>query len=109
MTPPFEVSATAPGERYVLRLYVTGTTRRSTRAIENTREICDIHLKGRHELKVVDLYEHPEAAAEEHVIAAPTLVKLFPAPLRRIIGDLSDRQRVLGSLGLGAQFGPGAA
>jgi circadian clock protein KaiB len=109
MTAISEIGATGTGERYMLRLYVTGTTRRSTRAIENTREICDTHLKGRHELEVVDLYEHPEAAAEEQVIAAPTLVKLFPAPLRRIIGDLSDRQRVLGSLGLGAQFGAGAA
>lgn len=109
MTALSEVGATGTGERYVLRLYVTGTTRRSTRAIENTREICRTHLKGRHELEVVDLYEHPEAAAEEQVIAAPTLVKRFPAPLRRIIGDLSDRQRVLGGLGLGGQFNAGSA
>jgi circadian clock protein KaiB len=109
MIPLSEVGVVAPRERYVLRLYVTGTTGRSTRAIENTRAICNTHLKGRHELEVVDLYERPEAAAEEQVIAAPTLVKLFPAPLRRIIGDLSDRHRVLGSLGLGTQFGAGAA
>ena len=94
--------------RYVLRLYVTGSTRRSARAIENTRQICDRHLRGRHDLEVVDLYEHPEAAAEENVFAAPTLVKLRPGPLRRVIGDLSDRARVLVSLGLRAEAAAGA-
>ncbi len=92
--------AAVEGDRYVLHLYVTGSTRRSTRAIETIRQICDAHLKGRHELEVIDLYQHPEAAAREQIIAAPTLVKLFPAPLRRVIGDLSDRPRVLASLGL---------
>lgn len=87
-------------EHYVLRLYVTGTTKRSTRAIETMRQICDTHLKGRHEFEVIDLYQHLEAAAREQIIAAPTLVRLLPAPLRRIIGDLSDRQRVLASLGV---------
>lgn len=90
----------ANAEYYVLRLYVTGSTKRSARAIETTRQICDTHLKGRHELVVVDLYEHPEAAAREQIIASPTLVRLLPDPLRRIIGDLSDRQRVLASLGI---------
>lgn len=92
----------ACAEYYVLHLYVAGSTNRSTRAIETTRQICDTHLKGRHELKVIDLYQCPEAAAQEQIIAAPTLVKLLPAPLRRVIGDLSDRRRVLASLGLGA-------
>ena len=91
----------AVAEHYVLRLYVTGSTKRSARAIEATRLICDAYLKGRHEFEVIDLYEHPEMAAREQIIAAPTLVKLLPAPLRRVIGDLSDRQRVLASLGLG--------
>lgn len=89
-------------EHYVLRLYVTGSTKRSSRAIEMTRQICDTHLKGRHDLVVVDLYEHPEAAAREQIIASPTLVRLRPEPLRRIVGDLSDRQRVLASLGITA-------
>ena len=89
-------------EPYVLRLFVTGSTKRSVRAIENAREICATHLKGRHALEVVDLYEHPEAAARDEIVAAPTLVKLRPGPLRRVIGDLSDRTRVLASLGLGA-------
>jgi circadian clock protein KaiB len=92
----------ARADRYVLRLYVTGSTKRSARAIENMRRICDTLLKGRHQLEVVDLYEHPEAAAGEQVVAAPTLVKLLPAPPRRVIGDLSDRARVLASLGLAA-------
>lgn len=95
----------AGGEYYVLRLYVTGSTSRSTRAIEATRQICDTHLKGRHELEVIDLYQHPEVAAREQIIAAPTLVRQLPAPLRRVIGDLSDRQRALASLGLGVAPG----
>jgi circadian clock protein KaiB len=92
----------AGAERYVLRLYVTGSTMRSTRAIEATRQICDTHLEARHGLEVIDLYQHPEAAAREQILAAPTLVRLLPAPLRRVIGDLSDRKRVLASLGLSA-------
>lgn len=95
------ISQASPNvEHYVLRLYVTGSTNRSARAIEATRQICDTYLKGRHELEVIDLYQYPEAAAREQIIAAPTLVKLLPAPLRRVIGDLSDRERVLASLGL---------
>ena len=93
----------ADAEHYVLRLYVTGSTARSARAIETTRQICDTYLKGRHELEVVDLYQFPEAASREQIIAAPTLIKLAPEPLRRVIGDLSDRQRVLASLGLAAR------
>jgi circadian clock protein KaiB len=93
----------ADTEHYVLRLYVTGSTKRSARAIETTRQICDTYLKDRHELVVVDLYEHPEAAAREQIIASPTLVRLQPTPLRRVIGDLSDQRRVLVSLGLCAR------
>lgn len=88
-------------ERYVLRLFVTGLTARSARAIRNVREICDEHLEGRYDLEVVDLYQQPVLAREEQVIAAPTLVKKLPLPTRRIIGDLSERDRVLAGLGLG--------
>jgi circadian clock protein KaiB len=95
--------SSAGTEHYVLRLYVTGSTTRSVRAIETTRQICDTYLKDRHDLEVVDLYQFPEAAAREQIIAAPTLIKLQPDPLRRVIGDLSDRQRVLASLGLDVQ------
>lgn len=83
---------------YVLRLYVTGSNARSAQAIENMRRICDEYLAGRHELEVVDIYQRPEAAREFQLIAAPTLVKLLPAPLRRIVGDLSDQHKVLVSL-----------
>ena len=102
------VPSNGDDERYLFRLYVTGSTARSGRAIENMRQICDGHFRGRHDLEVVDLYEHPEAAAEENIFAAPTLVKLRPGPLRRVIGDLSDRARVLVSLGLGSQAVAGA-
>lgn len=87
-------------EAYVLRLYVTGTTPRSTRAIENMHLICEEHLKGRYDLEVVDIYQNPEAAREAQIIAAPTLIKHLPEPLRRVIGDLSNRERVLAGLNL---------
>jgi circadian clock protein KaiB len=70
------------------------------RAIETTREICNTYLMGRHELKVVDLYECPEAAALEQIIAVPTLVKVLPSPPHRVFGNLSDRKRILATLGL---------
>jgi circadian clock protein KaiB len=82
-------------ERYVLKLFVTGSTPRSARAIENIRRICEERLHGRYELQVVDLYQQPGLAAGEQIIAAPTLVKLLPSPLRRLVGDLSDEKRVL--------------
>ena len=83
---------------YVLRLYVTGSTPRSTRAIENIRRICEAELEGRYELTVIDIYQNPEAAREQQIIAAPTLLKILPSPLRRIIGDLSDHDKVLAGL-----------
>ncbi|MFC3694681.1 circadian clock KaiB family protein [Chenggangzhangella methanolivorans] len=90
--------AAQSGERYVLRLFVTGSTPRSVRAIENLRAICEAELPGRYELEVVDVYLHPEAAKENQVIAAPTLLKLLPTPVRRVIGDLTDHDRVRYSL-----------
>ena len=87
-------------DQFVLRLYVTGTTLRSTRAIANLREVCDEHLSDRYELEVVDVYQQPELAAREQLVAVPTLVKRLPLPLRRLVGDLSDRQRVLAGLDL---------
>lgn len=85
---------------YVLRLYVTGTTPQSARAIANIKKLCEEHLKGRYELDVVDLYQQPEMAQDEQIIAAPTLVKKLPLPQRRIIGDMSRSQHVLAGLGL---------
>jgi circadian clock protein KaiB len=95
-----EQAAAAADERYVLRLYVTGQTPRSLRAIENIKRICDQHLSGRYELEVIDIYQHPSLAAGERIIAAPTLVKSLPAPIRRFVGDLSDTEKVLFGLDL---------
>jgi len=86
--------------RYVLRLYVTGSTPRSQRAVANIRQICEEHLGGRHELEIVDLLRRPSLAAREWIVAAPTLVRTHPLPERRLVGDLSDADRVLDGLGL---------
>jgi circadian clock protein KaiB len=87
-------------KRYVLRLYVTGTTPRSALAIANIKGICEEHLKGRYELEVIDVYQRPALAADEQIVATPTLIRELPAPLRRLIGDLSDVDRVLMGLDL---------
>ena len=86
--------------RYRLRLIVTGATPRSTRAIANARRILDSYLPGRYDLEVIDILQHPDAAEALLVIAAPTLVKMLPPPLKRLIGDLSDEEKVLLGLGL---------
>lgn len=83
------------GQRYVLKLYVTGASRRSHRAIQNLKRICELHLQGRYDLEVIDLYQSPELARTAEIIAAPTLVKEIPGPMRRLIGDLSQSDRVL--------------
>jgi len=93
-------AAGAGDETYVLRLYVTGQTPRSLRAIENIKRICEEHLSGRYSLEVIDIYQRPSLAAGERVIAAPTLVKSLPAPIRRFVGDLSDTEKVLFGLDL---------
>ena len=84
--------------QYKLRLFITGSTPQSTRAIENMRKICEENLAGRYDLEIVDVYENPDATRDLQIIATPTLVKLLPEPLRRIIGDLSNRERVLAGL-----------
>ena len=97
----FEHAAQAPAaERYVLRLYVTGMTSRSARAVNNLRAICDEYLEGRYDLEVIDIYQQPLLAKGEQIIAAPTLIKKFPLPMRRIIGDMSNRDGVLLGLDL---------
>jgi circadian clock protein KaiB len=98
-----EDPACAGDDHFVLRLYVTGATARSTRAIANLRQICEQHLSDRYDLEVIDLYQRPELAAGEQLIAAPTLVKQLPLPLRRLVGDLSNRQRVMAGLDLHVQ------
>ena len=89
--------------KFVLKLYVTGKTPRSERAIANLRRICDDELGGRYEMQVMDVIEHPQLAEDEKILATPTLIKEIPPPLRRIIGDLSDKEKVL--LGLDLQAG----
>ena len=83
-------------ERYVLRLYVTGMTSRSARAVNNVRAICDEYLEGRYDLEVIDIYQQPVLTKGEQIIAAPTLIKKLPLPMRRIIGDMSNRERRAG-------------
>ncbi len=85
---------------YVLRLFVAGTNPRSLRAIENLRRVCEEHIQGGYELRIIDIYDTPAMAEEGQVIAAPTLVKRLPEPLRRLVGDLADEGRVLLALGL---------
>ena len=85
-------------EFFHLRLFVSGTTPRSTRAIETMRRLCETYLQGRHTLEVIDIYQNPQAARDDQIIAVPTLVKRLPAPLRKYIGDLSDNERLLRGL-----------
>ncbi len=86
--------------RYVLRLYVAGNTSRSNQAIASLREVCETHLKGRYELEVIDIYQQPELARRDQLIAVPTLIKQLPLPLRRIVGDLTKKDRLLVGLDL---------
>jgi circadian clock protein KaiB len=88
--------------RFVLQLYVTGSTARSLGAIGAVRSICEQHLAGRYDLQVIDIYQQPQLARDGQIIAVPTLVRQEPKPLRRIVGDMSDRARVLAGLGLAA-------
>jgi len=88
--------------RYVLRLYVTGSTRLSSRAIVNIRKICEEYLQGRYELEIVDISVHRTRVEGEQIIAAPTLIKTLPLPLRRFIGDMSQTERILLGLDLTA-------
>ena len=94
------LSEASPKERYVLRLYVTGMTQRSTEALASIKAICEEYLQGRYDLEVIDIYQHPQLAKDEQIIAVPTLIKKLPVPLRRFIGNLSDQERVLLGLDL---------
>ncbi len=81
--------------KYILRLFITGTTSKSVLALTNLKKICEEYLEGRYELEVIDLYQNPGLAKDEQIIAAPTLIKKLPLPFRRIIGDMSDIEKVL--------------
>ncbi len=97
---PRDDAAQGPRTAYALRLFVAGMTARSTRAVANIRALCDKHLAGAYELEVINLYERPVLAGSEQIIAAPTCVKRFPPPVRRVIGDMSNSARVLAGLDL---------
>jgi len=90
---------------HVLRLYVAGTTPRCIRAISNIRAICDEHLGDRYELEIIDIAQQPSLAQSEQIIAAPTLIRILPLPLRRFIGDLSDTDRIAVGLDLARPSG----
>ena len=97
-------SSTAPGSglpsKYVLRLFVTGSTPRSQQAISNIRDLCEQHLAGRYRLEIIDIYQRPLLAAGEQVVVLPTLIRELPLPIRRFIGDLSDTEKILAGLDL---------
>ena len=88
------------GDKYGLRLYVTGLTSRSTRAIHAVREVCEQKLAGQYELEIIDVYQQPARISADNVVAIPTLVRHRPGPVRYIIGDMTDRSRLLHGLGL---------
>ena len=90
----------AKKKMYLLRLYVAGATPKSTQAIVNIKKVCEEHLKGRYDLEVIDIYQQPTLAKGEQIIAAPTLVKKLPLPLRRFIGSMADTERILVGLDL---------
>lgn len=91
---------------YVLKLYVTGKTPRAEKAIANLRRICEEELHGQYELNIIDVLEHPQLAEDEKILATPTLIKRLPPPLRRVIGDLSDKEKVLLGLDVWPDSGP---
>jgi circadian clock protein KaiB len=98
--PPKARPVKAESDLYVLRLYIAGQTPNSVTAIANMKRICEKELKGRYVLDVIDLYQQPQLAQGEQIIAVPTLIKKLPPPLRRIIGDMSNTERVLVGLDL---------
>ena len=91
-------AGTGRGDSYVLRLYVAGATAGAARAIESIRRVCEQQLEGRYDLKVIDIYQQPEQAKEADIVAVPTLIKQLPEPLRVLVGDMSELERVLVAL-----------
>ncbi len=106
MIPDAASNAVDTQEEYRLRLFVTGSTPRSVRAIRNILELCEKFLQGNYELEIVDIYQDPVMAKEGQVIAAPTLVREAPLPVRRLIGDCSDTEKVMLALDIHATGDP---
>jgi circadian clock protein KaiB len=101
VTDEFEAALREKGnEQYLLRLYIAGNNARSQAAVENVKKICEEHLKGRYELEIVDIYQEPARTPDDLILAAPTLIKKLPLPLRRIIGDMTMKEKVLVGLDL---------
>lgn len=94
-TPNSKTAAVPPVAKYQLRLYVAGQTAKSQTAFANLKRICETHLAGQYEIEVVDLLQQPKLAAGDQILAVPTLVRKLPEPIKKIIGDLSDEERVL--------------
>ena len=90
-------------QKFVLRLFVTGITPRSLEAIEEVRKLCEEYMKGRYELEIIDLYKQPQAAQKDQVFAAPTLVKLLPLPVRKIVGSMTRKEKLLAGLDIQIQ------
>ena len=86
--------------KYLLRLYVSGSTLKSSRAIENIKRVCEQHLKNRYDLEVIDIYQQAKLARDQQIVAVPMLIKRLPLPLRRLIGDMSNQEKVLFGLDL---------
>lgn len=97
----FEAALNRTDSRYILRLYVAGMTPRSQRAIESIKSLFETRYKGSYDLEVIDVYQHPELAKDAQILAVPMLIKQLPLPIRRLIGDMSDKERVLIGLGIG--------
>jgi circadian clock protein KaiB len=90
----------SPQAKYVLRLYISGSTLKSSRAVENIKRVCEQHLKNRYDLEVIDIYQQAKLARDEQIVAVPMLIKRLPLPLRRLIGDMSNQEKVLFGLDL---------
>jgi circadian clock protein KaiB len=99
-TEAFERALNEKNGKYILRLFVAGNSPRSKAAVENIHQVCEERLKGHYQLEVIDIYQQPELARKQQIIAAPTLIKSLPLPLRKMIGDLSKEERVLVGLDL---------
>jgi circadian clock protein KaiB len=98
---PSQTATDKPGQAvYVLRLYITGTTPKSTRAVRNLIQLCQEHLVGRYDLEVIDIYQQPALAQAEDIIAVPMLLKKQPLPVQKLLGDLSNTQQLVASLSL---------
>ena len=95
-----QADARARQAKYILRLYVSGSTLKSSRAVENIKRVCEQHLKNRYDLEVIDIYQQAKLARDQQIVAVPTLIKRLPLPLRKVIGDMSNQEKVLFGLDL---------